>query len=157
MNNFFCTVTATIIYQVLTKYLLVPIFCVLNAPFITHCFNISLFNIHLYIVNITLYMNLTYAFLFFIHIFSHIKGKGGFPQKQTWNKKRKYGYIFLNMLLVNSSTTTKSYNVKDLLLIILSNCMIYTYFLASSFPRTEQARFACKISYWSVSFWLHQE
>jgi hypothetical protein len=84
MKKKFCKVTATFIFQILNKYLLVPVFCVLNAPFITHCLYILLFNIHLYIVNFTFKMNLTYAFLLFsIHICSHVKGKGGFPQTQT--------------------------------------------------------------------------
>lgn len=58
----------------LDKYLLLPVFRVLNVPFIAHCLNISLFNIHLYIVNFTLKNEFhLWVSLFFILIFSHIE------------------------------------------------------------------------------------
>jgi hypothetical protein len=73
---------------------------IILGPFITHCFYILLFNINLYIVNFTFKMNLTYTFLLFsIHICSHVKGKGGFPQTQTWNKqKNEFCRIFFSCI-----------------------------------------------------------
>jgi hypothetical protein len=69
MNIVFCGITGTFISQVFKNTLDEMPNCSLNTPLITHCLNISLFNIHLFIVNLILKMNWIYAFLFFCRVY----------------------------------------------------------------------------------------